>query len=79
MNRKALTTTVVLVLGLGLAGCTPALADRSYSLVRDGAQKALSVTFSVSAAVTTWLAQTPQTPQTPETPPCPPCDKARRS
>jgi len=76
MNRKALTTTAVLVLGLGLAGCTPSLADRSYTLVRDGAQKALSVTFSVSAAVTTWLTQTPETP---ETPPCPPCDKARRS
>jgi hypothetical protein len=75
MNRKALTT-VVLVFGLGLAGCTPSLADRSYTLVRDGAQKALSVTFSISATVTNWLAQTPETP---EAPPCPPCDKARRS
>jgi len=74
MNRKALTTTA-LVLGLGLAGCTPSLADRSYTLVRDSAQKALSLTFSVSATVTNWLAQT--TPETP--PPCPCCDKARRS
>ena len=76
MNRKALTT-LALVLGLGLTGCTPSLADRSYTLVRDSAQKALSLTFSVSAAVTNWLAQTPETPETP--PPCPCCDKARRS
>jgi hypothetical protein len=73
MNRKVLTTTA-LVLGLGLAGCTPSLADRSYTLVRDSAQKALSLTFSVSATVTNWLVETPETP-----PPCPPCDKARRS
>ena len=76
MNRQVLTLTA-LVLGLGLAGCTPSLADRSYTLVRDGAQKALSLTFSVAAAVTTWLAETPQKPETP--PPCLPCDKARPS
>jgi hypothetical protein len=72
MNRKALTTAA-LALALGLAGCTPSLMDRSYDVVRDGAQKALSVTFSISAAVTNWLAETPEAPS------CPRCPRARPS
>jgi hypothetical protein len=73
MNRKALTAAT-LTLGLALAGCTPSLVDRSYDFVRDGAQKALEITFSVSAAVTNWLPETPEAP-----PPSPRCPRARPS
>jgi len=61
------------MLALALAGCTPSLVDRSYDIVRDCAQKALSITFSVAAAVTNWL------PETPEAPPSPRCPRARPS
>ena len=59
MKRSALAAAI-LVLGAVLAGCTPSLADRSYSAARDGAQKALSLTFSVAAVVTNWLPEMPQ-------------------
>ena len=68
MNRKAITPAA-LMLALALAGCTPSLVDRSYGVVRDGAQKALSLTFSLSAAVTNWLPETPEAP--PSSPRCP--------
>ncbi|HYX24380.1 MAG TPA: hypothetical protein VFC23_09545 [Thermoanaerobaculia bacterium] len=73
MNRKA-KTAAALTLALALAGCTPSLVDRSYDAVRDGAQKALSLTFSVAAAVTNWLPATPEAP-----PPSPCCPRARPS
>ncbi|HEX3554974.1 MAG TPA: hypothetical protein VIA62_17250 [Thermoanaerobaculia bacterium] len=73
MNRKA-STAAALMLALALAGCTPSLRDRSYVAVRDGAQKALSITFSVAAAVTNWLPETPEAP-----PPFPRCPRARPS
>jgi hypothetical protein len=64
MKRNALAAAA-LVLGAGLVGCTPSLvdrlADRSYSAARDGAQKALSLTFSVAAVVTNWLPEMPET------------------
>jgi hypothetical protein len=59
MKQNALTAAA-LVLGVGLLGCTPSLADRSYSVARDGAQRALSLTFSVAAAVTNWLPEMPE-------------------
>jgi hypothetical protein len=59
MKRNVLVVAVV-VFGAGLVGCTPSLADRSYSAARDGAQKALSLTFSVAAAVTNWLPELPE-------------------
>jgi hypothetical protein len=58
MKRNALTAAT-LVFGLALVGCTPTLADRSYSAARDGAQKALSLTFTVAAAVTDWMPDLP--------------------
>jgi hypothetical protein len=73
MNRKALTAAT-LTLALALAGCTPSLVDRSYDVVRDGAQKALSLTFSVAAAVTNWLPAMPEEP-----PPSARCPRARPS
>ena len=76
MNRKALTAAI-LALALTLAGCTPSLVDRSYDIVRDGAQKALSLTFSLSAAVTNWLPASPASPEAP--PPSPCCPRARPS
>jgi hypothetical protein len=48
-----------------LAGCG-GLADASYTAVRDGAQSALSVTFSFSADLANWLEETPE----PQEPPC---------
>jgi len=74
MKRNALAT-VVLVLGVALAGCAPSLADRSYSAAREGAQRALSITVSMAAAVTNWLPEMPEKecphcpcPQAPHTP-----------
>jgi len=40
---------------LGLAGCGGSVADSSYSTVLDGAERALSATFSLSADVANWL------------------------
>ncbi|HEV7508471.1 MAG TPA: hypothetical protein VGS07_26560 [Thermoanaerobaculia bacterium] len=65
MKRKVLA---VLLLGVIFVGCAPSLTDRSYSVARDGAQKALSLTFSLAAAVTNWLPETPEKP-------CPHCPK----
>jgi|GEM_PF-2550323 len=59
MKRNVLTATT-LVFGVVLVGCTPSLADRSYDVARDGAQKALSLTFTVAAAVTNWLPESPE-------------------
>ena len=59
MKRNAFAV-VALLLGVILAGCAPSLTDRSYSAARDGAQKALSLTFSVAAVVTNWLPETPE-------------------
>ncbi len=63
MKRKVLTAAT-LVFGVALVGCTPSLAnrlaDRSYGVARDGAQKALSLTFTVAAAVTNWLPDLPE-------------------
>ncbi|HSS75537.1 MAG TPA: hypothetical protein VLV54_02230 [Thermoanaerobaculia bacterium] len=59
MKRNVLTAAI-LVFGVALAGCTPSLADRSYDVARDGAQKALSLTFTVAAAVTNWLPESPE-------------------
>lgn len=67
MKRKALAV-VVLILGVSLASCAPSLADRSYSAARDGAQRMLSLTFSMAATVTNWLPETPEKP-------CPHCPK----
>lgn len=53
-------TAATLVFGVALVGCTPSLADRSYGVARDGAQKALSLTFTVAAAVTNWLPELPE-------------------
>lgn len=70
MKRNARNTWFAAVLSSAaiLVGCTPSLADRSYSAARDGAQKALSLTFTMAAAVTNWLPETPEKP-------CPHCPK----
>jgi len=56
MNRIRVVLAAVLGFAalLGLAGCG-AVSDASYSVVRDGAQRALSATFSFSADVANWL------------------------
>jgi hypothetical protein len=48
-----------------LAGCG-ALSDASYAVARDGAERALAATFSLSAGVVSWLEETPE----PQKPPC---------
>lgn len=48
-----------------LAGCG-GLSDASYAAVRDGAQSALSATFSFSADLASWLEEPPE----PEEPSC---------
>jgi hypothetical protein len=65
MKRKALAV-VALILGASLVGCAPSLVDRSYSAARDGAQRALALTFAMAATVTNWLPETPEKP-------CPHC------
>lgn len=53
-----------MVAALGLAGCG-ALPDDSYRAMEDGAQRALSATFSFSAEVANWLAEPPEPRATP--------------
>ena len=69
MKRNVLAAAVLL-LGAALVGCTPSLTDRSYSAVRDSAQKVLSLTVTVAAAVTNWLPETSETN-------CPHCPHAK--
>lgn len=62
---KRLLTAVLGIAALtGLAGCG-AVSEASYSAVRDGAQRALSTTFSFSADVANWLEVAPE-PRTPD-------------
>ena len=67
MKRKVLAAAGLL-LGVSLVGCAPSMVDRSYSAARDGAQKALLLTFSMAATVTNWLPETPEKS-------CPHCPK----
>lgn len=69
MKRKA----VLLAAAFGLTAASLALAgsrtagDAVYSTARDGAQRALSATFSLSATVVNWIGgQCPERPA-PET------------
>lgn len=62
-NRAALAAALGIAAPLLLAGCG-ALPDASYAAVRDGAQSALSATFSFSADLANWLEETPE-PQEP--------------
>ena len=71
MKRKA----ALLVAAFGLTAASLALAssrtagDAVYSTARDGAQRALSATFSLSATVVNWICERcPETPA-PETSP----------
>ncbi|MFY9823790.1 MAG: hypothetical protein WAM82_20590 [Thermoanaerobaculia bacterium] len=68
--KRTVLAAAVLLLGVVLVGCTPSLADRSYGAVRDGAQKVLSLTFTVAAAVTNWLPEASETS-------CPRCPHAK--
>ena len=49
---------------LGLVG-SGSVADSSYVVVRDGAQRVLAATFSLSADLANWLAETPEEPSRP--------------
>lgn len=62
-SRAALAAALGIAAPLLLAGCG-GLPDASYAAVRDGAQSALSVTFSFSADLANWLEETPE-PQEP--------------
>ncbi|HKV06925.1 MAG TPA: hypothetical protein VJ725_02230 [Thermoanaerobaculia bacterium] len=71
MKRKA----ALLVAACGLTAASLALAgsrtagDAVYSTARDGAQRALSATFSLSATVVNWFCERcPETPS-PDTSP----------
>lgn len=66
-NRAAALRIAALAIAapLLLAGCG-GLADASYAAVRDGAESALSVTFSFSADLANWVLETPE----PQAPPC---------
>jgi hypothetical protein len=66
--KRNVYAAAVLLLGVSLLGCAPSIADRSYNAARDSAQKALSLTFSLAAAVTNWLPETAEKP-------CPHCPK----
>ena len=65
-NRAALAAILGITAPLLLAGCGGGLADASYTAVRDGAQSALSTTFSLSADLANWLEESPE----PQEPPC---------
>ena len=65
-NRAALAATLGIAAPLLLAGCG-GLPDASYAAVRDGAQSALSFTFSFSADLANWLEE----PSEPQEQPCP--------
>jgi hypothetical protein len=54
---------LLLAVCLTLAGCGSLPGD-SYAALEDGAQRALSVTFSFSADVANWLAEPPPPQQT---------------
>lgn len=62
-NRTALAAALGIAAPLLLTGCG-GLPDASYAAVRDGAQSALSVTFSFSADLANWLEE-PSEPQEP--------------
>lgn len=64
-NRAALAAALGIAAPLLLTGCG-GLPDASYTAVRDGAQSALSVTFSFSADLANWLEE----PSEPQEPPC---------
>lgn len=64
-NRAALAATLGIAAPLLLTGCG-ALTDASYVAVRDGAQSALSATFSFSADLANWLEE----PEETQEPPC---------
>lgn len=64
-NRAALAAALGIAAPLLLTGCG-GLPDASYAAVRDGAQNALSATFSFSADLANWLEE----PAEPEEPSC---------
>jgi hypothetical protein len=64
MNRVRVVLGIAALLGLTGCGSVP---DTSYTAMLDGAQKALSATFSLSADVANWLEVDPG-PR-----PAPPC------
>ena len=66
MNRVRVVLGIAALLGLAACGSVP-LSEGSYTAVLDGAQRALSATFSLSADVANWLEMDPG-PR-----PAPPC------
>ena len=66
MNRVRVVLGIAVLLGLAGCGSVP-LSEGSYTTMLDGAQRALSATFSLSADVANWLEVDPG-PR-----PAPPC------
>ena len=65
MKRNRAALLLGIAAPLLLMGCG-GLSDASYTAVRDGAQSALSATFSFSADLANWLEE----PAEPEEPSC---------
>ena len=61
MKRRVVARIVWIPALLALAGCG-AVSEASYSALRDGAQRALATTFSLSADVANWLEVAPEPP-----------------
>jgi hypothetical protein len=61
LSVAALSGATAALDAIGDAG--PASLDLSYTALRDGAQGALSATFSLSAAVTQWIEESRACPE----------------